>query len=124
MGEVYRARDPRLDRDIALKLLPVAWASDPERRARFEREARAAAALSHPNICTIHDVGEADGRSDLFSFGVVLYEILAGRLPFTGRTSTAVIDAVLHQTPAPMPRSRRPTDSSSIPRARPVKQQN
>jgi serine/threonine protein kinase len=62
MGEVYRARDPRLDRDIALKLLPAAWASDPERRARFEREARAAAALSHPNICTIHDVGEADGR--------------------------------------------------------------
>jgi len=232
MGEVYRAQDPRLDRDIALKLLPAAWASDPERRARFEREARAAAALSHPNICTIFDVGEADGRlfiamellegatlgdclatgpapmaigevldigiqiadalraagekhivhrdlksgnivllprgqvkvldfglatralpagpgasqpadaeaeetraaparlteagmvvgtvaymspeqalgeavderSDLFSFGVVLYEILTGRLPFTGRTSTAVIDAVLHQTPVPIPR--------------------
>jgi serine/threonine protein kinase len=232
MGEVYRARDPRLDRDIALKLLPAAWASDPERRARFEREARAAAALSHPNICTIHDVGEADGRlyiamellegatlgdclatgpapmaigevldigiqiadalraagekhivhrdlksgnivllprgqvkvldfglatralpagpragqpadveaeetraaparlteagmvvgtvaymspeqalgeavderSDLFSFGVVLYEILTGRLPFTGRTSTAVLDAVLPQVPAPIPR--------------------
>ena len=62
MGEVYRARDPRLDRDITLKLLPAAWASDPERRARFEREARAAAAVSHPNICTIFDVGEADGR--------------------------------------------------------------
>jgi len=232
MGEVYRAQDPRLDRDIALKLLPAAWASDPERRARFEREARAAAALSHPNICTIFDVGEADGRlfiamellegatlgdclatgpapmaigevldigiqiadalraagekhivhrdlksgnivllprgqvkvldfglatralpagpgasqpadaeaeetraaparlteagmvvgtvaymspeqalgeavderSDLFSFGVVLYEILTGRPPFTGRTSTAVIDAVLHQTPVPIPR--------------------
>ena len=70
MGEVYRAQDPRLDRDIALKLLPAAWASDPERRARFEREARAAAALSHPNICTIFDVGEADGWSFYICVGM------------------------------------------------------
>jgi non-specific serine/threonine protein kinase len=62
MGEVYRAHDPRLDRDVAVKLLPAAWATDPDRRTRFEREARAAAALSHPNICTIHEIGEADGR--------------------------------------------------------------
>ena len=221
MGEVYRAHDPRLGRDVALKLLPAAFASDPDRRARFDREARAAAALSHPNICTIHEIGDADGRlyiamellegatltdalahgpapmaitevldigiqiadalnaarekhlvhrdlksgnimllprgqvkvldfglakrvapdtaetataqagltdagsvigtasymspeqalgkdvdhrSDLFSFGVVLYELLTGRLPFTGRTTTAVFDAILHQAPPPIPR--------------------
>jgi serine/threonine protein kinase len=61
MGEVYKARDPRLGRDIAIKVLPEAAISDPERRARFEREARAVAALSHPNIVTIHAVEEAGG---------------------------------------------------------------
>ncbi len=231
MGEVYRAHDPRLDRDVAVKLLPAEWVTNPDRRTRFERGARAAASLSHPNICTIHEIGEADGRlyiamellegatlseclaagpspmaigevldigiqiadglhaaaekqvvhrdlksgnivllprgqvkvldfglatrtpcavlpghaksekagatqarddrltdagtvvgtvaymspeqalgeeldhrSDLFSFGVVLYELLTGRMPFTGRTSSAVLDAVLHQSPAPIPR--------------------
>jgi eukaryotic-like serine/threonine-protein kinase len=231
MGVVYRAHDPRLDRDVALKLLPAEYAADADRRARFDREARAAAALNHPNICTIHEVGEVDGqvyiamelldgatlseclatgpapmataealdigiqiadalnaarekhivhrdlksgnivllprgqvkvldfglakrardvppdaatdlagavetrgavtgltevgavigtvaymspeqalgepvdhRSDLFSFGVVLYELLTGRLPFAGRTHTAMIDAVLHGEPEPIPR--------------------
>jgi eukaryotic-like serine/threonine-protein kinase len=61
MGEVYRARDTRLGRDVAVKVLPDAVASDPERRARFEREARAIAALDHPHICAIYDVGEAHG---------------------------------------------------------------
>jgi serine/threonine protein kinase/tetratricopeptide (TPR) repeat protein len=61
MGEVYRARDPRLKRDIALKVLSGSTAADPERRARFEREAQSSAALSHPNIVTIHSVEEADG---------------------------------------------------------------
>ena len=63
MGEVYRARDSRLDRDVAIKVLPEHVAQDPEARARFEREARAVAGLSHPNILAIHDFGEEDGTA-------------------------------------------------------------
>jgi serine/threonine protein kinase len=62
MGEVWRARDARLSRDVAIKVLPVGLARDPDRIARFEREARAAATLSHPNICVIHEVGEHEGQ--------------------------------------------------------------
>jgi serine/threonine-protein kinase len=65
MGEVYRARDTRLDRTVALKVLPPAFASDPTLRARFEREARAISALEHPHICTLHDVGEESGQAFL-----------------------------------------------------------
>src|SRR5512138_968314 len=61
MGEVYRAHDARLGRDVAIKVLPAVAAADVERRARFEREARAIAALNHPNIITIHAVEEANG---------------------------------------------------------------
>src|SRR5262245_19395670 len=62
MGEVYRARDGRLGRDVAIKILPGRLANDPAALARFEREARAVAALSHPNILAVHDTGEADGH--------------------------------------------------------------
>jgi serine/threonine protein kinase len=61
MGEVYRARDPRLGRDVAIKVLPAQVSADPDRRARFEREAKAVAALNHPNILTIQAVEEAEG---------------------------------------------------------------
>ena len=61
MGEVYRARDTRLDRTVAIKVLPSDLASDPDRRSRFEREAKTIAALAHPHICMLHDVGEQDG---------------------------------------------------------------
>jgi TolB-like protein/Tfp pilus assembly protein PilF len=61
MGEVYRARDTRLERDVAIKVLSASFAADPERLRRFEREARATAALSHPNILAIHDVGSHEG---------------------------------------------------------------
>jgi len=61
MGEVYRARDTRLGRDVAIKVLPAEFASDPERLRRFEQEARAVAALNHPNILAIHDVGTHEG---------------------------------------------------------------
>jgi serine/threonine protein kinase len=61
MGEVYKARDTRLDRTIAIKVLPANVSDDPDLRARFEREARAIAALDHPHICALHDVGEHEG---------------------------------------------------------------
>ena len=61
MGEVWQAKDTRLDRTVAIKVLPEGFAADPERRARFEREARAASALNHPHICTLHDIGHHDG---------------------------------------------------------------
>src|SRR5262245_12967604 len=207
MGEVYRARDTRLGRGVAIKVLPEAFASDPDRLRRFEQEARSIAALNHPNICHLHDVGpgylvleyvpgdplrgpaavdealriarqvasaldaahergilhrdlkpdniivtraagestaklldfgiaklmdapqgaadevtrtiagavigtaaymspeQADGqpldaRSDIFSFGAVLYELLSGRRPFAGTTTAQVLSALLRDEPA------------------------
>jgi serine/threonine protein kinase len=60
MGEVFRARDTRLDRNVAIKVLPQALAVDPQLRDRFEREARAISSLNHPHICTLFDVGHQD----------------------------------------------------------------
>src|SRR5882672_969779 len=61
MGEVYRAKDTRLDRTVAIKILPAHLSSDPVRKQRFEREARTISSLNHPNICVLHDVGQQDG---------------------------------------------------------------
>ncbi|HEV8234648.1 MAG TPA: protein kinase, partial [Gemmatimonadaceae bacterium] len=62
MGEVYRARDGRLNREVAIKVVPPGVAGNPEALARFERESRAVAALSHPNILAIFDVGQSNGH--------------------------------------------------------------
>ena len=79
MGEVYRARDTRLDRSIAVKVLPPHLASDPDFRARFDREARAIGALGHPNICVLHDVGHHSG-TDFLVMEYLEGETLADRL--------------------------------------------
>ena len=63
MGEVYRARDTRLDRQVAIKVLPVAYSMDSDRLRRFEQEARAAGKLNHPNVLTVYDVGVHNGAS-------------------------------------------------------------
>lgn len=61
MGEVYRARDTRLDRTVAIKILPAQFSNDAVRKQRFEREAKTISGLNHPNICTLHDVGSQEG---------------------------------------------------------------
>jgi eukaryotic-like serine/threonine-protein kinase len=72
MGEVYRARDVRLGRDVAIKVLPQHLSSNPDLKARFEREVRAISALSHPHICHLYDIGSQDGTN------YVVMELLEG----------------------------------------------
>src|ERR1700694_5605268 len=72
MGEVYRAKDPRLGRDVAVKVLPASFANDADRLRRFELEARAAGILNHPNITAVYDIGTHDGAP------YVVTEVLAG----------------------------------------------
>src|ERR1700676_3985639 len=79
MGEVYRARDTRLDRTIAIKILPAQFSSDPVRKQRFEREAKTISSLNHPHICVLHDIGSQDGV-DYLVMECVEGETLAKRL--------------------------------------------
>src|SRR5215467_2791702 len=73
MGEVYRARDPRLGRDVAIKVLPASFSKDPDRLKRFEQEARAAGVLNHPNVTIVYDIGQHDGAP------YVVQELLEGQ---------------------------------------------
>jgi serine/threonine protein kinase len=79
MGEVYRARDTRPDRTVAVKVLPAHAATDAESRARFDREARAISTMNHPNICTLRDVGRQD-ETDRLVKELVDGETLADRI--------------------------------------------
>src|SRR5215208_3588625 len=85
MGEVYRARDTRLDRDVAIKILPEAFAADMERAARFQREAQILAALNHPNIAAIYGLEESDDCRalvlELVEGETLADRLTAGRLP-------------------------------------------
>ena len=100
MGEVYRARDTRLGREVAIKILPQHLSSNPDLKARFEREARAISALSHPHICHLYDVGSQDGTDYLVMElleGESLEERLErGPLPFRQalQTGTEIADAL------------------------------
>ena len=126
MGEVYRARDTRLGRDVAIKVLPDTVASDPDRRARFERETKAVAALSHPNILAIFDTGIHDGQ--LFAVTELLEgQTLRDRLASAGRpreeseSSSVAARAGSGRTPRAIPNgalSPRKTIEFSVPIAR------
>jgi Tol biopolymer transport system component len=91
MGEVYRARDTRLLRDVALKVLPASFTNDPERLRRFEQEARAVAALNHPNIVSVYDVGESGGVHYIVS-ELLEGETLRQRIPPSGMPSRKAIE--------------------------------
>src|SRR5262245_12633924 len=85
MGEVWRARDTRLDREVAIKVLPVSLTRDADRLRRFEQEARATSALNHPNILTVHDIGNYEGGpylvSELLEGEVLRAQLNDGQLP-------------------------------------------
>ena len=102
MGEVYRARDTRLNRSVAIKVLPGAQNEDAEARRRFEREAQAISSLNHPNICTVHDFGEHDGARymvmEYLEGQTLAQRLLKGPLPLADLLSCAVqIAAALDQ---------------------------
>src|SRR4051812_29164440 len=98
MGEVYRAHDPRIARDVAIKVLPAAYAADADRLRRFEQEARASGALNHPNVATLYDVGTAEGRPYLVMElldGETLRERL-GRGPLPTARASELAAAIAH----------------------------
>jgi eukaryotic-like serine/threonine-protein kinase len=91
MGEVYRARDTRLDRTVAIKVLPASLAADPQLRERFDREARAISSLNHPHICALYDIGHEAG-TDFLVLEYLEGETLADRLR-SGAGSLSVTEA-------------------------------
>ena len=114
MGEVYRARDTRLGREVAVKVLPEPFASNPNRLTRFEREARALAALSHPNIIAIHDYGTHEGVTYVV-MELLDGETLRGRMakgPLPWREAVEVGAAIAEGLPPLTPRASSTATSS------------
>ena len=105
MGEVYRARDTRLGREVAVKVLPASLSSNPETRARFEREARTVSSLNHPHICTLFDVGR-EGDTDFLVMELVEGETLAQRLA-RGALPTADVVRLARQIADALDRAHR-----------------
>ncbi|MEE8368762.1 MAG: serine/threonine-protein kinase, partial [Thermoanaerobaculia bacterium] len=111
MGDVYRAQDAKLERDVALKILPLEMADDPERRKRFEREAKAIAALKHPHIVTIHSIEESEGShfitmelvkgrtlSDIISTGnLSLAQFFELTIPLADAVASAHASGIIHR---------------------------
>ena len=100
MGEVYLAEDTRLGRQVALKVLPPEMAGDPDRRMRFEREAKAVAALNHPNIVTIHSVEEANG-THFITMELVTGRPLSDRVPPHGMDLAPFLEVAIPLAGAP-----------------------
>ncbi len=103
MGEVYRARDTRLDRTVAIKVLPAHLAENLESKQRFEREARAVAALNHPHICALYDVGQQDDKQECLSYLVMEYldgETLGARLARASLPIELVLEYAIQMTDA------------------------
>ena len=111
MGEVYRARDAKLGRQVAIKVLGVEALADPGALRRFQDEARAASALNHPGIVTIHDLGELDGQ-----FFIVMELVEGTTLRAAARTRTAAAEEEPSRSPVnwPMRSQRRTRPASSI----------
>jgi Tol biopolymer transport system component len=111
MGEVYRARDPRLGREVAIKVLPAAASADPERLRRFEQEARAAGALNHPNILVIYDIGRHEGApyivSELLEGETLRERLRSGAKPISSAPRAAGETSELKTVPAETALSQR-----------------
>lgn len=130
MGEVYLAEDTRLHRKVAIKVLPQEYAADPERLARFEQEARAAAALNHPHIAAIHDVGEDEGTpyivEEYLEGSTLRHALDRGKLPlrqslelaaeFSEALAAAHDAGIVHRDLKPENTTRQPRFAATRPR--------